>query len=395
MENFVWHNPTKVLFGKDTVPELIKLMKADNIKNVLVLYGGKAIFKNGAYAQVIKALSENKINFTEIGGVKPNPRIDKVREAVNRIKMQAESSPNEKFDAILPIGGGSVFDSSKAIAAGALYHGDVWDFFDGKAKVESALPIYGVLTVSATSSEVNGIAVVTNPDKEAKTSMSSDLVYPRAAAIDPSFQITLPNKQTVNGGVDIISHVLERVLDGDEGAYIMDDQGYALIRNMMRIIPDLLEEPRNYDLRAEYAWIASIAHSGFLSCGREGRGDFSSHKLGHSLSLLFDVPHGASLSVMTPAWARYLYEDKPVPFARLAENVFDIFDGSDEDKAIDAIEALEDFFSSIGAPTTLRELDIDESEIERIAENASKGGAFGKLSKLEPEDVLEIYKLAY
>ena len=390
----MWHNPTKVLFGKDTVPELIKLMCDEKIKNVLVLYGGKAIFKNGAYAQVIKALSENKINFTEIGGVKPNPKVDKVREAIGRIKMQNEAADG-KFDAILPIGGGSVFDSAKAIAAGACYSGDVWDFFEGKAQVDAALPIYGVLTASATSSEVNGIAVVSNPDKEAKVSMSSDLLYPRAASIDPSFQVTLPTKQTVNGGVDIISHILERVLDGDEGAYIMDDIGYAMIRNMMRIIPDLLEDPRNYDLRAEYAWIASMAHNGILSCGRVGRGDFASHRLGHSLSLLFDVPHGASLSVMTPAWARYLYEDNPVPFARLAENVFDIFDGSDEEKAIDAIESLEDFFSSIGAPVTLRELDIDEAEIERIAENASKGGAFGKLSKLEPEDVLEIYKLAY
>ncbi len=394
MENFTWYNPSKVIFGKDTVPELVKAMKADNIKNVLVLYGGKAIFKNGAYAQTIKALSENGIKFAEIGGIKPNPRIDKVREAISRIKMPIETG-DEKFDAILPIGGGSVFDSSKAIAAGACYSGDVWDFFEGRAEVKKALPIYGVLTASATSSEVNGIAVVTNPEKEAKTSMSSILIYPKATSIDPTFQFSLPQKQTVNGGVDIIAHILERVLDGDEGAYIMDDQGYALVRNMMRIIPDLIDDPRNYDARAEYAWIASIAHSGFLSCGRDGRGDFSSHKLGHSLSLLFDVPHGASLSVMMPAWARYLCEENPVPFARLAENVFDIFDGSDDDKAADAIDALEDFFRSIGAPTTLRELDIDENEIERIAENASKGGAFGKLSKLEPEDVLEIYKLAY
>ena len=388
MENFFWHNPTALIFGKDTVKDLAEYLKKDNINGVLLVYGGKGIFKSGAYAQATEMLNKAGIKFSEVNDIKPNPRIDKVREGIARVKAGG-------IDAVMPVGGGSVFDSAKAFAAGSCYSGDVWDFFEGKAKVEKALPIYGVLTASASSSEVNGIAVVSNPEKEAKVSMNSPLVYPKVSVIDPSFQFTLPQKQTVYGGVDIIAHILERVLDGDEGSDLIDEQGYSLIRTMMRVIPELIEDPKDYDARAEYALAGAMGHNGFLSVGRKTRGDFSSHRMGHSLSLLYGVAHGASLSVVMPAWARYLYEENPVPFARLGEAVFDIYDGTDEEKALDAIEALEDFFKDINAPTTLRELGIKEEDIEKIAANASKGQTFGVLKALEPEDVLEIFKLAY
>ncbi|MDY6399169.1 MAG: iron-containing alcohol dehydrogenase [Synergistales bacterium] len=388
MENFLWHNPTEIIFGKDTVKDLAEYLKKDGVKGVLLVYGGKGIFKSGAYAQATEMLNKAGIAFSEVNDIKSNPRIDKVREGIARVKAGG-------IDAIMPVGGGSVFDSAKAIAAGSCYNGDVWDFFEGKAKIERALPIYGILTASASSSEANGIAVVSNPEKESKVSMNSPLVYPKVSVIDPSFQFTLPQKQTVYGGVDIIAHILERVLDGDEGSELIDEQGYALIRTMMRVIPELIENPKDYDARAEYALAGMMAHNGFLSVGRKTRGDFSSHRMGHSLSLLFGAAHGASLSVVMPAWARYLYEENPVPFARLGEAVFDIYDGTDEEKALDAIDALEDFFKDINAPTTLRELGIKEEDIEKIAANASKGQTFGVLKALAPEDVLEIYKLAY
>ena len=388
MENFSWFNPTKILFGKDSVSQLADYLKNSNVKTALLLYGGKSVFKSGAYAQVTQMLSKLGISFPEVNDIKPNPRVDKVREAIARIK----ASP---VDVIIPIGGGSTFDTAKAVSVGAFYDGDVWDFFEKKAKMTKAIPIYGVLTASASSSEVNKIAVISNPEKNLKTSITDDLLYPKISVIDPSFQFTLPERQTVYGGVDIIAHILERLLDGDEGSEVMDDLGYSLVRTMMRVIPELIENPKDYDARADYAWTCCIAHCGILSCGRATRGDFSSHKLGHSMSLLYDVPHGASLSVVMPAWARYLYEDNPVPFARLAENVFDIFDGSDEEKAIDAIEALEDFYRDIGAPVTMRELDLNEDCIEKLAENAFQGGEFGVLKKLNYDDVLEIYKLAY
>ncbi|MBQ3446292.1 MAG: iron-containing alcohol dehydrogenase [Synergistaceae bacterium] len=388
MQNFMWHNPTAVIFGKDTVKELAPRLKADGVKGVLLVFGGKGTFKSGAYTQATEMLNKAGITFSEVNDIKPNPLIDKVKEGIARVKAGG-------IDAIMPVGGGSVFDTAKAIAAGACYSGDVWDFFTGAAKITKALPIYGILTASASSSEVNNIAVVSNPESELKTSITAPALYPKVSVIDPSFQITLPTKQTVYGGVDIIAHVLERVLDGDEGSELIDEQGYALIRTMMRVLPDLLENPKDYDLRAEYAMAGMMAHCGFLSMGREKRGDFSSHRMGHSLSMLYGAAHGATLAVIMPAWARYLYEDNPVPFARLAEGVFDIFDGTDEEKALEAIEALEDFFRDINAPTTLRELGIKEEDIEKIAENASRGESFGVLSELAPEDVLEIYKLAY
>jgi alcohol dehydrogenase YqhD (iron-dependent ADH family) len=389
MENFTWWNPTIVIFGKDTIPLIADQLAAIKAKSVLLVYGGKAIFKNGVYLQVTEALTKKDIAFPELGGVKSNPAIDKVREGVARVK----ASP---VDAVVPVGGGSVFDTAKTIAAGAFYKGDPWDFFEGKAsELQRALPIFGVLTASATASEVNNIAVVSNPEKEAKTSFNSPFIFPRVSIIDPSAQFSLPEEQTVNGGIDIMTHTMERLFDGAEGVELMDAQGYALLKSMIELIPELRMNPENYKARAQYAWAASLAHNGSLSCGRGARGDFSSHKLGHSLSLLFGVPHGASLSVMMPAWARYLYKDNPRPFARFAEAVFGIDGGDEEESALEGIERLESFYRSIGVPTTLRELKIGEADIERITQNAASFAPFGVLKSLTADDILEIYKLAY
>lgn len=388
MHNFTWHNPTAVIFGKDTVKELEAPLKSAGVKGVLLVYGGKGTFKSGAYEQVTDMLKRAGISFSDLNDVKPNPLIGKVREGIARVKAGG-------IDAIIPIGGGSAFDTAKAIAAGACYSGDIWDFYATKGKIDKAMPIYGVLTASASSSEVNCISVISNPETQDKISMSAPCLYPKISVIDPSFQITLPQKQTVYGGVDIIAHVLERVLDGDDENELMDEQSYALIRTMMQVIPVLIENPKNYDARADYAMAGMMAHSGFLSLGRETRGDFSSHKLGHSISLLYGAAHGASLSVIMPAWSRYLYEDNPEPFMRLGEGVFGIYDGDDEDRALETIESLEDFFKEINAPTTLRELGLKEEDVEKLAENASKLLPYGSLKELNEEDVLEIYKLAY
>jgi alcohol dehydrogenase YqhD (iron-dependent ADH family) len=389
VQNFTWWNPTIVIFGKGTIPQIADQLSAVGAKNVLLVYGGKAIFKNGVYTQVTDALMKKGIAFPELGRVRSNPTIDKVREGTALVKAN-------KIDAVVPVGGGSVFDTAKAIAAGAFYEKDVWELFEGKeGELKRALPIFGVLTASATASEVNSIAVVSNPEKSLKTSLASAFLFPRVSIIDPSVQASLPEEQTVNGGIDIIAHTLERLFDGAEGVGLIDEQGYAIVRSMIRLIPELRENPDNYEARAQYAWAASLAHNGALSCGRGPRGDFSSHKLGHSLSLLFDTPHGASLAVVMPAWARRLYRDNPTPFARFAEAVFGVEDGEEEERALEGIERLEDFFRSLGAPTTLRELKVGESDLERLAENASASLPFGVLKPLTSEDILEIYKLAY
>jgi len=389
MKNFTWWNPTIVIFGAGTIPQIADQLAAVNVKSVLLVYGGKAIFKNGVYTQVTEALTKKGIEFPELGGVKPNPTIDKVREGVARVKAAM-------VDAVVPIGGGSVFDTAKSIAAGAFYDGDVWDLFESKAsELKRALPIFGVLTASSTASEVNNIAVVSNLEKSSKTSFISPFVFPRVSIIDPTVQISLPEEQTVNGGIDVMIHAMERVFDGAPYVELMDEMGYALIRSMMKIIPELREDPGNYTARAQYAWAASLGHNGFLSCGRGERGDFSSHKLGHSLSLLFNTPHGASLAVMMPAWARYLYRDYPAPFARLTDAVFGVGAGSEEDMALECIERMESFFRSLGAPTTLRELGIGEADLESLAQNAIQFAPFGVLKSLDADDIMEIYKLAY
>lgn len=389
MKNFTWWNPTIIIFGQGTIPEIADQLAAVGAKSVLLVYGGQSIFKNGVYLQVTEALTKKGIAFPELGGIKANPTIDKVREGVARNKVSM-------VDAIVPIGGGSVFDTAKAIAAGTFYEGDPWDFYEGKAsEIQKALPIFGVLTVSATASEANGISVISNPEKKAKTSLKSPFLFPRVSIIDPSVQASLPEEQTVNGGIDIMAHVMERLFDGATGVRMMDEQGYALVRSMMRLIPELRETPDDYEARSQYAWAASLAHNGFFNCGRDGTGDFSSHKLGHSLSLLYNVPHGASLSVMMPAWARFVYPENPLPFARFAQAVFGVEDGDEEEMALEGIELLEDFFRSVGAPTTLRDLGLEEDDIDRLAENASSFAPFGTLVTLNSEDVLEIYDLAY
>ncbi|MDR2522431.1 MAG: iron-containing alcohol dehydrogenase [Synergistaceae bacterium] len=389
MKNFTWWNPTIVIFGKGTIPQIASQLAAVGAKSALLVYGGQAIFKNGVYTQVSEALEKKGIAFPELGGVRPNPTIDKVREGVARLK----ASP---ADAVVPIGGGSVFDTAKAIAAGAFYDKDPWELFEGKGtNLERALPLFGVLTVSATASEVNNISVVSNPEKESKTSFTNPLIYPRVSIIDPSVQTSLTEAQTVNGGIDIMAHALERLFDGAEGVGLVDAQGYALVKTMMELIPQLRQNPENYEARAQYAWAACQAHNGSLSCGRGERGDFSSHKLGHTLSLLFGVAHGASLAVMMPAWARYVCQDNPTPFARFAEAVFGVEDDDEEEMAIEGIERLEDFFHSVGAPTSLRGLKVAEDDIERAAKNAAAFSPFGVVKALSAEDILEIYKLAY
>jgi alcohol dehydrogenase YqhD (iron-dependent ADH family) len=389
IKNFTWWNPTIVIFGAGTIPQIADQLAAVNAKSALLVYGGKAIFKNGAYAQVTEALAKKGIAYPELGGVKPNPTIDKVREGVARVKAAM-------VDAVVPIGGGSVFDTAKAIAAGAFYDGDVWDLFEDKAlELHRALPVFGVLTASATSSENNNIAVVSNPQKSAKTSFVSPFIFPRVSIIDPAAQFSLPEEQTVHGGIDVMIHAMERLFDGAPDVELIDELGYALVRSMMKIIPELRENPESYAARAQYAWAATLAHNGSLSCGRGERGDFSSHKLGHSLSLLFNTPHGASLSVMMPAWARYLYREYPAPFARFAQAVFGVGAGGEEDMALECIERLESFFRSLGAPTTLRELRVGEADIERLAQNAAQFAPFGVLKPLTADDIMEIYKLAY
>ena len=375
MNNFTWFIPTMVMFGKGLASKIGDQAAGIGAKKIMLIMGGKSVYKSGAYEQVAQSLKNNKIEFIEMAGVKSNPRVEFVREAIARLAVTP-------VDAIVPVGGGSVFDTAKAVAAGAKYNGDVWDLVKGKAPITKTLPVMGVLTASATSSEMNNIAVISNHETEEKLSFTSPLLYPKLSIIDPELQYTLPERQTVSGGIDVMAHVMERYFESNEVPELLFDQYEVLLRSMLRCVPELRINPGNYDARAEYAWTAALCHNGSLSCGLKNRGDFSSHRLGHALSLFYDTSHGDSLSIMMPAWMEYVSKFEPAPLERFTRNIM----GLDE---------LKTTFRSWGAPITLREIKVPESDIEKIADNVAKLAPMGTIKILEREDILEIVKIAW
>ena len=388
MNNFNFYNPTKIIFGKGTVGEIGKEIRMRNVKKVLLLYGKESIFKNGVYDNVIKSLKENGVEYAELGGVKPNPVLSKILEAV-------EVARKENVGAILGVGGGSVIDSAKVIAAGCIYEGDIWQAFEGKVTLDESLPVFSVLTLSATASEMNAFAVVTKEDEKKKWPFSAgDSSYPAVSIIDPAVQTTLPVEQTVNGAVDAIAHVLELYFDGSDNTDLQDELAEGMIRNIMTHVKVLIEDPENYNSRAELAWTATLALNGLNGTGRSG-GDWATHTLEHSLSAYYDIAHGAGLSIVMPAWMKYVYSEKPERFAKFASRIFGISNGSQEKTAVEGIEKLKSFFAEIGAPTSLKEVDIPENMIPELAANAALRSPFGSLKKIDNEAAGEIFKLAY
>lgn len=388
MKNFQFYNPTKIIFGDGTVKKIGAELKLFNIRKILLLYGKSSIFKNGVHDTVVNSLKANGIEFVELGGVKPNPVLSKVYEAI-------ELSRNENVDAVLGVGGGSVIDSAKAIAAGHLHEGDLWEAFEGKVNLEKSLPIFTVLTISATASELNAYAVITKEDEKKKWAFSAgDSSYPTVSIIDPTIQYTLPANQTVNGAVDAISHICEQYFDGSENTDVQDELAEGMIRNIMKHVKVLLDEPDNYNSRSELAWTASLALNGLVSTGRNG-GDWATHNLEHSVSAFFDIAHGAGLAMLTPAWMKYVYKNDVKKFAKFAERIFRIKEDSPDETALKGIEKLKSFFKEIGAPASLSEVGIPLDMLEKLADNASINSPLGKLKPLYKQDALEIYKLAY
>jgi alcohol dehydrogenase YqhD (iron-dependent ADH family) len=388
MNNFSFYNPTKIIFGKDTIGEIGKEINLRNIKKVLLLYGKGSILKNGVYDTVVNSLKENNVEFVELGGVQPNPVLSKVLEAV-------ELARKENAEAILGVGGGSVIDSAKVIAAGCIYEGDIWEAFEGSVSLDKSLPVFSVLTLSATASEMNAFAVVTKEDEKKKWPFSAgDSSYPTVSIIDPAVQATLPVEQTVNGAVDAIAHILELYFDGTDNTDLQDELAEGMIRNVMTHVRVLLDDPQNYYSRAELAWTATLALNGINGAGRNG-GDWATHTLEHSLSAFYDIAHGAGLAIVMPAWMKYVYGEKPERFAKLAERVFGINGASPVQNAIAGIEKLKSFFAEIGAPTSLKEVDIPENMIPELAANAALKSPFGSLKKIDQDAARAVFELAY
>lgn len=386
MDNFNWYNPTKIIFGKGRQKEVGE-MTAGYSKKVLLVYGGGSIKATGVYDVVVESLKAADVEFVELGGVKPNPRLSLVYEG---IKICRE----EKLDFILAVGGGSVIDTAKAIAVGACYDGDVWDFYSKGVSPKESLGVGVVLTIPAAGSESSDGSVITKEDTLDKCSCCTELMYPKFAILNPELCYTLPEAHIRAGGADILAHVMERYFVPNEQNDLTDRLCEGTMVALMNNLPAVLENRTDYDSWAEVMWTGNVAHSGLLGKGR--REDWASHGIEHELSAIYDIAHGAGLAIVFPAWMKYVYKEHPQRFVQFGERVFGIERGEKTEDAIclEAIAALEDFFHRIGLATTLHEVGIDEKNFSLMAAKATRGGTTGSFKQLTKEDVEAIYRLA-
>ena len=392
MVNFIYSTPTKIIFGKDGENQVGELIKGIGAKKVLVHYGGGSVIASGLLDRVKKSLDASNISYTEQGGVVPNPRLTKVREG---IKIAQE----ENVDFILAVGGGSVIDSAKAIGTGALYDGDVWDFFSGKSVPSKTIPVGCILTIAAAGSEMSAASVITNDELDTwqKKSYNSEISKCIFSILNPELTYTLPAYQSACGGVDIVMHTLERYFSPIGGMDITDGIAHAVIKTMLENMPKVLEDLTNYEAQSEIMWAGSISHNGITGCG--GISDWSTHQLEHELSAKYDVAHGAGLSALWGSFARYVYLENPIRFKNIGINVFNINkELSDEAGALMTIEKMEEYFTSIKMPISIKELglNLNEEDLIELADNCSinRSRTIGSFKPLNRDDMLEIYKMA-
>ena len=392
MENFAYYTPTKVVFGKDEEKNVGKLAKDFGAKKVLIHYGGGSAVRSGLIDKIKTSLTEENISFVELGGVKPNPRLSLIYEG---IKLAKENN----VDFILAVGGGSVIDSAKGIGYGIANPDieDVWDLYIGKKKTQKCAPIGVVLTIAAAGSEMSGGSVVTKEDEQLKRSYGCDNARPKFAIMNPELTYTLPKYQIACGVVDIMMHTMERYFSPVGNLELTDKIAEGLLRTMIKYGKLSLENPHNYEARAEIMWASSLAHNGLTGCG--GIGDWSTHQLEHDLGGVYDIAHGAGLSAVWGSWARYVYKENPKRFVQFAENVFGIEKiGTDEEVAIKGIEAMENFYKEIEMPISISEtgITLSNEDVEMLAEKCSNNGTryIGSFKKLFKEDMAKIYSMA-
>jgi len=387
MKNFTFYSPTKIIFGKGTEDEVGRQTKKYG-KKILLHYGGGSIKKTGLYDKVMKSLKQEGIDVIELGGVKPNPRLSLVREGIDICRKK-------NIDFILIVGGGSVIDSAKAIAAGAPYKGDVWDFFsDNKPEIESAIPLGVVLTIPAAGSEVSPDMVVTKEEGWFKKAGGGDPLRSKFSIMNPELTFTLSAGQTVTGVSDILAHIYERYFSQVTNTELVDRLAEATMKTVINNTRLVLKDLKDYDARAEIMWAGSIAHNDLLATGKTG--DWASHMIEHELSAIYDIAHGDGLSIIFPAWMKYVYRENVERFAQFAERVWDVDPGSNgmESAALEGIARMEAYYRETGLPTRLSDLDIGGDRLEEMAEKCAGKDTLGNFKKLGRDDVLEIYKLA-
>ncbi|WP_028590018.1 iron-containing alcohol dehydrogenase [Paenibacillus massiliensis] len=384
MRAFEFHNPTRLIFGQGKLEVLTREIPKYG-KRVLLVYGGGSIKRSGLYEEVIGFLKQAEVEITELAGVEPNPRLATVHKGVELCKQH-------DIDFILAVGGGSVLDCTKAIAVGAKYDGDMWDFVERKAVPTAALPYGTVLTMAATGSEMNSGSVITNEATQEKLGWGSPLVYPAFSILDPTYTFSLPRDQTVYGMVDMMSHVLEHYFHLDTNTPVQLGWCETILRAVIEAAPKLVDDLDNYELRETVMFCGTMALNGFLNMGLAG--DWATHNIEHAVSAVYDIPHGGGLAILFPNWMKHNIDVKPERFARMAVQVFNVnAEGKSERQvAEEGIEALRSFWSSIGAPSRLADYDITDKDIELMADKAMRFGPFGNFKKLQREDVVSIYQ---
>ena len=392
MKDFVYYAPTEVVFGKDSEKQVASLVKKYGGKKVLVHYGGQSAKKSGLLDNICGLLNEGGVEFIELGGVVPNPRLSKVREGIALCREQ-------NIDFILAVGGGSVIDSAKAIAYGVPYDGDVWDFYLGKATAETCLPVATVLTIPAAGSEMSESSVITNEDGDVKLGYSNNISRPKFAIMNPVRTYTLPPYQTAAGVTDMIMHTMERYFTHDDDMTITDSVSEALMRTLKDSVMEVLKNPTDYRHRAQIMWGGSIAHNGLTGCGLSD--DWATHQLEHELSGMFDATHGAGLAAIWPSWARYVYKENVSRFVRFAVNVMGVENDftNPEATALKGIEAMEEFYHAIGMPINIHELigrEVTDDEIREMVRKCSRNytTSQGRFKVLQVEDMEAIYCMA-
>ena len=385
MKNFVFHNPTKILFGKDTISSIGSETAALG-KKALMVYGQESIKKNGIYEQVTESLHEAGVTIIEHGGVKSNPVLSHVHQGIALAKKN-------NVDVIVAVGGGSVIDSAKAIAAGALVEHDVWKFFIGKKSIKSALPLTCVLTLAASGSEMNSGMVVTNEETKQKFGFANKHLHPKVSILDPTATFSVSPEYTAYGAVDAIAHVLEYYFTNQEPyTPVQDHFMEGLVISCMDSCDRVLQNLKDYDARADLMWAATLALNGLTAAGL-GKTGFPMHMIEHSLSALYNVAHGAGLSVVIPGWMVYQAQKTPEKFAQFAERVFGITSGNTKKKAAEGIQALLSWFEKVKTPTSLTALHISVQDIPMIAENAVALAKIWGMRDYTEEKIEEILKL--
>ena len=378
MNNFIFQNPTKLVFGKGQIAQVATLIPAE--KNIMITYGGGSIFKNGIYDQVKEALKNH--NVTEFGGIEPNPEYETLMRCVKECK-------EKKIDFLLAVGGGSVIDGTKFIATALKWDGEPWDFLEKPLATGDALPLATVLTIPATGSEMNNGSVISRREFKQKLFFFNDACFPQFSILDPTAIYSLPKKQIANGVIDTYIHVVEQYLTYDNKAEVQDYWAEGILKTLLDVAPKLMANQTDYDSCANFMYSATMALNGFIAMGVVT--DWATHMIGQELTALHGLDHGVTLAIVYPGVANVMKDDKRAKLTQYAERVFNITEGTDDEKIEKALSMTADFFKSLGVKIRLSDYNIGEDTIEEVARRfADKNFILGENRNITPDKIREI-----